>query len=323
MDHAPSHPPSHTRRAKGIGAAIVSLVGLTGLVGVLPPARSQTPPSTDIYLATVENVVTVELVDGRPTLGELVRVTNRDAYDNQPAFLHDGTIVYSSLGDGGHTEILRLDPVSRRATTVVSTPQGEYSPTPVPDGTAVSVVRAYSPGDQQLWSFPLDAHGAEPALLLHDVNPVGYHAWIDARRLLLFVLGEPATLQVATVGAGPGRVIAENPGRCLARIPAASAQSPLEMSFVRKVAEGEWWLEALDPETGATRRLVQTLPGSEDYAWSPDGSVWASDGSRLFRWRPDDETWSEVADLTERGLRGITRLAFDDDGDRLALVAEH
>jgi hypothetical protein len=320
MDHPPGHAPSHTRPAKGLSAAVMSLVAL---IGVLPPARSQTPPSTDIYLVTVEYLVTVDLREGRPTLGDLVRMTDRDAYDNQPAFLDDGTILYSSLGDAGHTEILRFDPMSRRATTVVSTPQGVYSPTQVPDGNAVSVVRAYGAGDQQLWRFPLDASGGEPALLLPDVNPVGYHAWIDARRLLLFVLGEPAALQVATVGAGPGRVIADNPGRCLARIPAASARSPLEMSFVRKVAEGEWWLEALDPETGATRRLVQTLPGSEDYAWSPDGSVWASDGSRLFRWRPDDETWSEIADLTERGLRGITRLAFNADGDRLALVAEH
>jgi hypothetical protein len=190
---------------------------------------------------------------------------------------------------------------------------------------AISVVRDYGGGDQQLWRFPAGARereATEAALLLPDVNPVGYHAWIDERRLLLFVLGEPATLRVASVGPGEGRVVAENPGRCLARVPARAAAAPLEMSFVRKVADGEWWLEAFDPASGTSRRLVRTLPGREDYAWSTDGAVWMADGSRLFRWHEGAADWTEVADLADRGLRGITRLAFDATGAWLALVAE-
>lgn len=94
------------------------------------------------------------------------------------------------------------------------------------------------------------------------------------------------------------------------------------MSFVRKVSDDEWWLEAFDPESGATRRLTRTLAGREDYAWSPDGAVWMADGSRLFRWRSGEEGWTEVADLAAHGLRGVTRLAFDATGTRLAVVAE-
>lgn len=279
---------------------------------------AQAPPSTDIYLVEVSER------EGAPSLSAPLAVVDREGYDNQPAFLPDGTIVFSSMGADGRTNILRWSR-NGSTTTVVSTPQSEYSPTPGLAASTISVVRDYGGGDQQLWRFPLDTgaeSGREGELLLPDVNPVGYHAWIDEHRLLLFVLGEPATLQVATVGPGKGRVVAEDPGRCLARIPPNVAQSKLEMSFVRKVGEDEWWIEALDPETGATRRLVRTLPGREDYAWSPDGSVWMADDSRLFRWRPGEDGWTELADLAKHGLRGVTRLAFDATGTRLAIVAE-
>ena len=280
---------------------------------------AQAPPSTDIYLVEVNER------EGVPSLGVPLAVVDREGYDNQPAFLPDGTIVFSSIGADGRTDIRRWSRTGA-TTTAVSTPQSEYSPTPAPGAAStISVVRDYGSGDQQLWRFPLGpgaGSGREGELLLPDVNPVGYHAWIDERRILLFVLGEPATLQIATVGPGRGRVVAESPGRCLARIPAPSAEAELEMSFVRKVSDDEWWLEAFDPESGATRRLTRTLAGREDYAWSPDGAVWMADGSRIFRWRSGEEGWTEVADLAAHGLRGVTRLAFDATGTRLAVVAE-
>ena len=67
---------------------------------------------------------------------------------------------------------------------------------------------------------------------------------------------------------------------------------------------------------------MATLPEREDMAWAPDGSAWTGDGSRLHRWAPGEEGWSEVADLEESGISGITRLTFAPDGRLLALVAE-
>jgi hypothetical protein len=304
--------PARSTAGPALRAACLAL----GLACGAAAAQAPTPPPTDVFL------VTVRAEEGRVGLGELVAVAEREGYDNQPAFLPDGSIVYSSARAGGGIDIFRFDPRSRETTTVVSTPESEYSPTPVPDAEAISVVRDYGGGNQQLWRFPLSEDGSPMTSLLPDVNPVGYHAWIDHRRLLVFVLGEPATLRIATVGPGAGRVVAERPGRCLARIPAVVAAVPLEMSFVRKVTDDEWWLEALDPESGSTRRLVRTLPGIEDYAWSPDGMVFMADGSRLFRWRPGEEAWTEIADLGARGLRKVTRMAFDPRGARLAIVAE-
>ncbi len=259
-------------------------------------------PSTDIFLLPVDG----------DSVGTARRLTDREGYDNQPQFLRDGhRLVYSSEADAG-TDIIVHDLRSGEKTVLAETPESEYSPTPIPGRNAVSVVRDYGNLKQQLWALSLDGKPAE--LLLPDVSPVGYHSWIDKKTVLLFVLGEPMTLQVASIGEGPGKVLADSPGRALARMPGRK-----EMSFVDKSGD-EWWLTALDPATGDTRRLVATLEGREDYAWSPDGAAWMGDGSRLYRWKPDTDGWQLVADLDAQGIYGITRLAFSPDGNQLAIV---
>ena len=254
----------------------------------LPLLRIWTLPVSMVLalgIAQASNDIFVVPVDGK-TVGAPLRVTDRAEYDNQPRFLPDGrSLVYTSLR-GEATDIYRYDLESRKAVAIVTTPQSEYSPTPVPGRNAISVVRDYGDLKQQLWRFPLDG-------------------------------GEPHTLQFAALGPGTGTVVGESPGRALARIPGSS-----EMSYVDKSAD-RWWLTAIDPRTHETRRLIAMHSDREDCAWAPDGSVWMGDGSKLYRWRPDsEEGWELATDLGEHGIDGITRLAFSPDGKTLALVGE-
>jgi hypothetical protein len=274
------------------------------LLAVATPAFSQVP-STDIFVVPID----------RDQVGTPRRITDREGYDNQPQFLPDGaSLVFTSMR-GETTDIYRFDLESGKTSVVVGTPESEYSATPVPGRPAISVVRDYGELKQQLWSFPLD--GGDGTLLLPDVSPVGYHAWIDRESVILFVLGEPHTLQVARIGPGAGKLLAESPGRALARVPESA-----RMSFVDKSGE-TWWLTTIDPSSGETTRLTATLEGREDYAWAPDGAAWAGDSSRLYRWHPDAQGWKEVADLAAHGVHGITRMAFSPDGKLLAVVSEH
>jgi len=274
-------------------------------VVLTPVVASAQAPSTDIFMFPVDGV----------SVGEPTRVTEREGYDNQPKFLPDGAaLVYSSQGEDGTTDIYRYDVATMTTEVAVSTAESEYSPTPVPGRDAISVIRDYGNSVQQLWSFPLD--GSEPELLLPDVNPVGYHAWADAENLILFVLGEPMTLQSATVGPGAGTVLADNPGRALGRVPGSS-----EMSYVDKSGD-PWVVTAVDLASGERRVLTPTIEGREDYAWAPDGAIWMGDDSRLHRWHPDSGEWEQVADLDSQGVYGITRLTFSPDGSRLAVVGQ-
>jgi len=306
----PGHVSPYAAPAASMAVRILFVLAATA--GLSPASVAQ--PSTDIFLVPVDGADV-----GRPR-----RITDREGYDNQPRFLPGGNaLVYASWRDGG-TDIMLHDLRTGATRALVDTPQSEYSPTPIPGRDAISLVRDYGDLKQQLWSFPLD--GGKPELLLPDVNPVGYHAWIDEQSLILFVLGEPHTLQRARVGPGSGTVLVESPGRALASMPDGSA-----MSFVDKseapdgfagpgASDARWWLSAIDPLDGTRRRLIATPAGREDYAWAPDGTVWIGDDSRLYRRTPEDDRWHEVADLDPDGIYGITRLTFSPDGRSLALV---
>ena len=86
-------------------------------------------------------------------------------------------------------------------------------------------------GTQRLWSVIPSGPKIELALLLADVKPVGYHAWIDDRAVALYVLGErgqPGTLRVADITTGVSELAATGIGRSLQRMPSGA------ISFVQR-----------------------------------------------------------------------------------------
>ena len=100
---------------------ILLVCGLT----VLTPVAAQIP-STDIF---VMDVVSNGKQDG---VTNVRRLTDREGYDNQPKFLPDGkAIVYSSWRENG-TDIYRLSLADGSSAVIAASPEGEYSPTPIP-----------------------------------------------------------------------------------------------------------------------------------------------------------------------------------------------
>lgn len=284
---------------------------MPALVLLAAAAAPQAPPPTDIFLAPLASA------DGRLEVGAPVNVSESPGYDNQPAFTPDNAaVLFTSVRDGRELpDIYRYDIGAREVSRVTATPEGEYSPTPTPDGTGFSVIRVEADGTQRLWRFTMT--GADPSLVLAEVRPVGYHAWIDDRTLALFVLGRPATLQIADTATGKTETVIGNIGRSLHRIPGRGT-----ISFVHKEDEAGWWVKEYDPRTKAVRPLVRTLDGSEDGAWTPDGRLLMGQGSKLFAWQPGSDTgWEEVANFAAAGLQSITRLAVSPRGDGLAIVA--
>ena len=265
-------------------------------------------PSTDIWVGRLDRGA-----DGTLSLRDLVNATDRDGYDNQPSFDPAGTAIYYTAGvDATQTETFRYrldDGVVERVTH--SSDASEFSPTMIPGQDAFSAIHEVR-GLQYLWRYGTD--GSELGPIFATVEPVGYHAWADDRTAAMFVLGDPPTLQVGDALSGDVRTVAENPGRSIHRIPGTA-----EISFVRKVADDEWWIERLDPATGATAPIAQTLPGREDYAWTPTGEILMGDGTSLHAWTAD-AGWTEVAAVERDDAGDISRLAISPDGSRIAIV---
>ena len=203
-------------------AKVALVVGIFLITWVTPqaqapspsPTPAATPPPSDIF------IIDVASHNGKMKLGPPVKITTWVGYNNQPSFLPDGqSVLYTSIRDK-QADIYRYD-IRRSATTqITKTPESEYSPTLMPDGRSISVVRVEADGTQRLWKFPLD--GGTPSLILEKIKPVGYHLWIDDHTLALFILGKPNTLQIVDTRTEETETIAENPGRI------SSSHSPSE-----------------------------------------------------------------------------------------------
>lgn len=294
--------------ATSLRVAVAILVAAATLASAVPGLAQDAPPGTDIYVADVA------FRGGRLVVEAVRNITARPGYDNQPFFSLDGRSVYfSSIRDGTQPDIYRYDLASGTTVQVTKTPEGEYSPTPLPDG-GFSVVRVETDGTQRLWRFSSD--GTDATLVLPGIAPVGYHAWGDENTVALFVLGEPHMLQLADARTGEAATLARDIGRSLHKVPGQRA-----VSFVHREG-GTAWIKRLDLATREAQPIVAALAGAEDYAWLPDGSLLMGQGSKLFRFDPaSDREWRLVADLLPHGIDGITRIATSPDGARIAIVA--
>jgi dipeptidyl aminopeptidase/acylaminoacyl peptidase len=280
--------------------------------------QSAPPPDTEIFLAslTVRN--------GQVTIGTPVNISNNPGYDNQPSFTPDGEALLFTSVRGGRkpdptnsaasgSDIYRYDVAPGRVTQLTNTPESEYSPTVMPDGAHFSTVRVEADGTQRLWRFSMN--GSDPALVLADIKPVGYHVWVDARTLVLYVLGQPATLLLADATTGKAGAVASGVGRSIQRAPDGT------VSFVQRRQAGA--SPATNPAALTTMLVAAPAGATEvDTAWTPEGMLLVAQGATLFGWRRGDPAFTSVADLSALGLRGVTRLSVSPRGDRIALVAQ-
>ncbi len=299
------------------------ILSFVAIAAILPPAQ-QAPPATEVYLMALP----LEMNErGKPLTW--IDISNSPGYDNQPSFLPDGSaLLFSSNRDGKQTDIYRYDIAVKALKQVTNTPEAEYSPTMTPDGKTFSVIRVEADGAQRLWRFDL-ATGGNPSVVLENVKPVGYHAWIDATHLALFILGAgqgaPATLQIADTKTGTAEVAATGIGRSVLVRPGAGTVSYITTGANRMVRE-------YDPAKRASRDLFAPLESSQDAAWGKNGgSLWMANGTEVFghvldpaasSWRSLFNLVGPSADPTSPKVSGITRMAISPDGRWLAFVAE-
>ncbi len=276
------------------------------------PAAGQAPPDATIFLVELKGKVQ----DMR--VSQPLPITRRQGYNNQPAFTPDGkALLYTSIGDDGQADTYRYDLRKGTTTQLTRTAESEYSPTVTPDGRHFSVIRVEKDKTQRLWQFPLAGAGA-PKLLLAHVKPVGYHCWLEADWLGLFILGKPNFLQLARVSTGDTLRIEGDIGRSLRKVPGKNA-----LSYVHKRTPTAWDIKQLDLQTRQTTTLAPALAGSEDFVWTPDGALLMCRGAVLYWYRPGVTVdWIPLSDLGKHGIGSLSRLALDPKGRKLALVGQ-
>lgn len=288
---------------------------LMSMAGCTEPPDGDAPAAADSIAATAPETDVVgaplDASDDSLRMGRPTPVTTRPGYDNQPAFLPDGSeLVWTAIHDG-QADVYRKIEDEGGPAPVTDTPESEFSPTPRPGG-ALTLVRVEADGRQRLWRYRAD--GTPDAPVLPDADSVGYHAWLDSSRVALFVLGAPPTLHVTNVNTGTDTVVARRIGRSLQPVPGETA-----ISFVQVGPDSSVAVHRLDGESLTTRRLT-TTPTEDptgDHAWTPGGHLLMTTEDSLVAWRRGRADWRPVAALD---TMNVSRLAVSPSGDRLAMV---
>lgn len=291
------------------------LPGALAMLAIFQTQPAPAPAGTDVHLLQFSGGL-ASLKSASPS-----PVAIEPGYDNQPAFSPDGDrLLLTGNHDGKQMDTYVFERGTKRLSLLTHTTEGEYSPTFLPSGVGeaggFSVIRVEADGAQRLWRF--NGKGENPELVLRDIKPVGYHAWVDADHLALFVLGQPATLRLARVSTGAAETVASDIGRSLHRVPGSRL-----VSFIQKEPSGEYWVKQIDVDTKTITPLVRTAEGSSDRdcAWMPDGkTLLMSSGAKIVSWSRSASGWTEVFDGAAHKLRAISRLAVSSAGDAIAIV---
>jgi len=255
----------------------------------------------------------IYLVDRNNPLVAPQNISDHPGYDNQPAFSATGEQIYYSRKDDGQTDIWLWQIAGSQRQRLTRTPESEYSPTPVPEQAALSMIRVDAEQKQLLWQ--LDLSDGSWRQLITDMEPVGYHCWYSPGAVALFMLPEPFKL-VLYANPEEQLLVAENIGRALHRHPETG-----ELLYVDK-NQTPWKIRAFTTSREQHRYLAPLYPGGEDFTISNDGMLWTGNGAKLYRRGANDERWQLEADYSAYGIRNISRIAVSPDQRYLALVSE-
>ncbi len=265
--------------------------------------------NTEVYLFDIRSKNgKLELVNPR-------NISQNEGYDNQPSFLDNTTIVFSSTRNK-QTDIALYSLKNEKTTWITDTPVGsEYSPLKIPNKNAISAIRLDTNGLQRLYRYEIKT--GKYTQLLKDLK-VGYHVWFDDNMLVCSVLVDDGMdLVVSDLKKKTTITVAKNVGRSLHRIPNTAF-----VSYISK-EDTDWSVKSLDPKTGNTNNLLTIGPKHEDMCWLSDGSILISDQREIVRFSPaKDRKRSVLHRFTEKGISSSSRMAVSRDEKHIAVVID-
>ncbi|BBN82937.1 hypothetical protein PA25_29220 [Pseudoalteromonas sp. A25] len=247
---------------------------------------------------------------------KVVSLTSQDSYHNQPLVTAKGVYFTQEVNEReqAQTDLFFYDFASGKSRNLTNTPVSEFSPTLYPHDEGLSSVVVEPDGKQKLWFYPFDTQQNATRIFDH-IEPVGYHAWGVKDDLVMFILGEPHTLQYTdTAGHLPSK-IAKNIGRTL-----AFNEKKQIYSFTYN-KNGQHWFASFSAETQQVHDHFVMPAGVQDYTWLDDTHVAYAIGNRVYmRDFERPKAVSQWHNLSQYCDTRISRLSYYDG--RLAFVCE-
>ncbi|MGS0536639.1 hypothetical protein [Pseudoalteromonas sp. SaAl2] len=245
---------------------------------------------------------------------QVSRITEGNSYNNQPLLTDNGIYFTQEVNELGQsqTDLAFYSFDDQQTYNLTNSPVSEYSATLTPKGDALSAIVVEADGKQKLWQYPLNTE-LPPSRIFEWIEPVGYHAWGIDNDLVMFILGEPHTLQYTKVAAAKGQVVAQNIGRTL------MFNASLAAFTFTYTKNAENWLASYAPNSQMVTDLFRLPDGVQDYTFKNDNTVVYALNNRIYqRSLSAPENVSQWLDLTPYCSAQITRLSYNNE--QLAFV---
>lgn len=272
--------------------------------------------STTIFAQTDTEVFLYAIVNnnGKMTLKNGKNISNNVGYDSQPHFYSDSIILFSSTRNK-QTDIAQYNSKSGTVTFLNNTANGgEYSPQRIPNSKDVSAVRLDSDGLQRFYKY--DYNTGESTKLIKDLK-VAYPMWYKENTVVsVVIVRDDLDLMVHDLRYKQHLTIQKKAGRSLHRIPNTNL-----VSYISKATE-KWEVRSLDPNTGTTKKIINTPSKKEDICWLPNGTLLLANENVLLKFNPKTDTnWSIFYEFSKEKHKNISRILVNKKGTKLALVS--
>ncbi|GGF45883.1 TolB family protein [Echinicola rosea] len=253
--------------------------------------------------------------------GSAQKLTDREGYDNQPSFINNDQVAFSSIDEDGNSDIIvySFDTEEFMNMTRTAT-KSEFSPRLTDCGKYISAVTVEEDSAQRLWLYPINF--GEPELLYDDIEPVAYYAWYN-NIAAMSLLGDPNKL-VYPYSRENVAELAENIGNCIQKRPKTS-----EITYIDKgtsvVLNGKetFELKSYDLEEKISGNHGVALGQSDDFAWVDKNTLIMAKGQELYIKKINKSMeWEKIAVVSMPDYGAISRLAASPRGDKLVLVME-
>ncbi|NNE33290.1 MAG: SnoaL-like domain-containing protein [Winogradskyella sp.] len=265
--------------------------------------------NTEIFLFDIDqNQSQIELKNGK-------NLSNNPGYDNQPSFYNDRYIIYAS-NRTDQTDIAKYDTRYNTKSWLNYTEGGEYSPIKIPNNNAISAVRLDKDGKQRLYKY--DWSNGESTELIENLV-VAYYTWYNDYIVVSAVIeDDDLNLYVTNILEKTSRKYATKVGRSFHKIPNSNL-----VSFMSKTNDRKWQIMSLDPLTGSTNIIANSIEGVEDICWLDANTILSGKDNILYKLTlKKDNYWKKIADLANLDIQKITRISVNQTSDRLLVAGD-
>ncbi len=312
---------------------------LSGLVICALTVNTLSAQSIDDIELPRTNIVIAEMKynNGNFDFWNLKQVASEeDCYENQPRFTIDGRHVLFSKEYKTKqkrkqppiitTEICQYKVNGGRVERLTKTREYEFSPQESKYISQITAVQLNEEGEQYIVKYNERGDFERDEKL--NGETVGYYSWVNDQNILIYALPDPAVLKWVNIYTGQEEVITAKIGHTIEFFERDNG-----IYYVDKGGD-TWSIQRLylqNLEAGP-EKVIDLLPGVEDFTMLNDGSFISSQEGKLYHFAPDKmgefngkemENWRMIADLDRLDMpTRITRLAVNPENSAIVMVVD-